>query len=211
MFHKKRQEEDARLKSVLDDSWPIEADEDKASFLRRMKLVIPPGHPGLLFLNDRTKQNGSNGYDFVGGAKWRWKNVLASVGTWGLILAFLLAAIYIARETFFVPSATTGGQGDEEIRAIIGEEEGSLGNQESVNRYVYIFGETEITESNRLTLSEINEKINQSRPAGIEVKITSMDQVEEYFEENENELVHYIVFKLEGIEYPTSAKHRDKK
>jgi hypothetical protein len=204
MFGKKRKREDGELRKLLRESWPADADEERATFLQRLKLVLPPDHPGLLCLPGREKRANGNAADHRGASRWLRENVSAFVAAWAFIIIAVLLTVFGVRYLLYPPGHTPadGSTGGHTPAAIIGEDDTE---KEIKDKYIYRFNGFELTDNRKLTIAQLNKEMNELNPAGIQLTITGMKEVENYSEEKVSVTYHIVIYDLEGYWGPPTG------
>jgi hypothetical protein len=198
MFGKEYRREGEKLRNLLKDSWPPDSGRERISFLKRLKLILQPDHPGLLCIPGKVKNGNGISHDRLDAAKWRARGVLATVAAYCLIIIAIGVTVLGIKYIFFVPLKGDGVT-DPGINGI--KAEGTMTDgvwSEDQKRFVYRFMDIEITNDKRLTLAQLTEKINDNYPAYRQVTITGMKQIDTYEEEDEGMLYKIYVFLLDG-------------
>jgi len=208
MFRNKKEKEDDGLKKLLRDAWPLDTGKERATFLQRLKLVIPPDHPGLLFLAGRIKRQTMNGYDHNGEAKWRRHGVFAFIAAWSVILLTLFLAFFAFHSYWLAPAPHNTPGGNEP--GVILDNQTDDNESKTTDRYIYQFRGYKIVDSRKFTLAKATEEINKLRPMGMEIVVTGMKQVTEYFEESNGTTYHYVIYELEGRQKTESEKQNER-
>jgi hypothetical protein len=205
----KRQREDEKLKELLNDSWPADAHEERISFLKRLKIILQPDHPGLLCMPGKAKKVNGASRDHFGAAKWRLHGVMATVATYGFIIVALGAAAFGLKYLFALPTgdSTIPEPGNRGVLVLDRELEEEI--PEDYMRFIYRFRDIEITRDKQLTIAQLTEEINDNYPADEEITITGMKQVEVYEEEERSVLYKVYVFLLEGFWQPKERNETD--
>ncbi len=198
MFGKEHKREEEKLAKLLRESWPADSGRERISFLKRLKIILQPDHPGLLCIPGRAKNSNGTSHDRIDAAKWSARSVLASVAAYCLIIIAIGVTVFGIKYIFFVPlkgvSDTDPGVNGIKAQGTMTDE----GWSEDHKRFVYRFMDIEITKDKKLTIAQLTEEINGHYTTGQEVTITGMKQVDSYEEEDEGTLYKIYVFLLDG-------------
>ena len=197
MFRIIKKAEDDELKRLLRVSWAAKSESEKGSFLHNLKIVIPPDHPGLLFLTGRLRKYQGNGNGHASDSfKWGGQNALSTAAAWALIIIVAASTVYLF-SYIFRPSdrGVSSGLGGNNGIAI---DNNNLEQATDVARYIYTFHGFRIETPGLLTLAEAIVEMERIRPDGWEFHINGMDQVDEYYEESNGVRFHCYVYELQG-------------
>ncbi len=198
MFNKKREREEEELRNILRDGWQTDSDEERAEFLNRLKIVLPPDHPGLLCLQGKAKK--MNGSDF--GAKneisWRRKRMASFVATWSFIIVAVFVSIFgihnlLYNQSGVIDKPDATGSGDTGLLGGNGELK-----KEVRLKFIYKFEGITISRSSRLSIEQLNTQMNLAAPKDIVINITGMDETESYEEETDEYKFKVTVYELQG-------------
>jgi len=198
MFNKKQEREEEELRDILRDGWQTDSEEERAEFLNRLKIVLPPDHPGLLCLQGKAKK--MNGTDF--GAKnetsWRRKRMASFVATWSFILVAVFVSIFGIHNLLFNTSGETDkpGAAGSEGTGLNGAN--GVVKKETKLKFIYKFEGITISRSSRLSIAQLNTQMNLAAPKDIVVNITGMEKTESYEEETDEYKYKVTVYELEG-------------
>lgn len=199
MSNRKKNRDDDELKKLLHEGWPADEEEERTEFLHRLKLILPPDHPGLLCLQGKSKKANGNGANSQGEVNWRRRRIASLAATW----SFILIVVFL---TYFGVHSLLGSSPDitstPKVEGTQGH--GSTGSEgelakETKTRYIYRLQGLEIKRSKLLSIQELNTEMNRAAPGGIAVTITGMRQVDGYTEETSTVIYNVAVFELEGF------------
>ena len=208
MFHNKREIVDDKLKKQLKDAWPLHTAKERETFMQRLKLVIPPDHPGLLFLSGRIKRHTANGYDHNGDARWRRRGIVGFAWAWSVIILVILLTVFgLQRWYWSVPVAPNTSHADD--YGIITDNTSGASETMSTERYIYQFNGYKIVDSRKFSLAKATEEINKLKPMGMEVVVTGMKEVNDYYEDSNGVTYHYTVYELEARPKTESEKQEE--
>jgi hypothetical protein len=196
MFRFTDKTEDDKLKKLLRDSWNVKSESEKGSLLHNLKLVIPPDNPGLLFLIGRLKKQTGNGNGYAGDSlRWRSRNILSSVAAWVLVIIVITGGIYFISNIFRPSHGISGGNGEGNYGVVV--DNNNLEEAEEVARYIYTFAGFRIETPKKLTLKEAIAEMERIKPQGLELHISGMKQVDEYFKDSNGVRVHFYIYELQ--------------
>lgn len=198
MFNKKREREDEELRDILRDGWQTDSDEERAEFLNRLKIVLPPDHPGLLCLQGKARKMNGNGFTSKSETSWRRKRMASLVATWSFITVAIFVSIFGIHNLLYNPSGVfdkpdATGSGDTALHGGNG-----VMKKEVKLKFIYKFEGITISRSSRLSIEELNTQMNLAAPKDIVINITGMEETESYEEETDKFKYKVTVYELQG-------------
>ena len=198
MFNKKREREEEELRDILRNGWQTDSEEERTEFLKRLKIVLPPDHPGLLCLQGKARKMNGNGFGAKNEISWRRKRMASFVATWSFILVVVFVSIFGIHNLLYTPPGVidnpdAAGNGGIALPGANGQIK-----KEVELKFIYKFEGITISRSSRLSMEQLNIQMNLAAPKDIVINITGMDETESYEEETDEFKYKVTVYELEG-------------